>query len=44
MPIGSDFKVPLTFSGVTMIESSLYVVFSLFEAELLGFYLTEFVQ
>ena len=27
LPIGSHFKVSLTSSGVTMIESSLYVVF-----------------
>ena len=27
LPIESDFKVSLTYSGVTMIESSLYVVF-----------------
>ena len=26
LPVGSDFKVSLTSSGVTMIESSLYVV------------------
>ena len=41
MPIGSDFNVSLTSSGVRMIESSL---FSLYVAGLLGFHLTEFPQ
>ena len=45
LPIGSDFNVSLTSSGVTIIESSLCVCyFSLFEAGLLSFHLTEFVR
>ena len=44
LPIGSDFKLSLTSSGVIMIESSLYVVFPTFKAGLLGFHQTECVK